>query len=324
MNNYTVKELKSICKKKNIKGYSKLNKKELINILKKRGGTLRNVKKGRFTVEEIDDKSVTFDDKLKVFKKNKNDILKKGRFTVEEIDNKSVTFDDKLKVFKIKKNDCPKENRVRQYTVYDDEGIKIKKTMCPPNKKSYNTKNGFECCKTVGGTKLLDIEKLNELTKDIELEEYEGFFDDDMGLELYDEMIENNKAFDICRGIVSKSYLQRAFEKEDVNGYIAIKNNKKIGFIIYYKKDNELFLDIVCTDKTKVKGIPLGQLLLYKMEEYAKKQKYKKMIAESVPSALNFYKKLGWKKIKKIEDKYLIEKNLEKKSILKKIKKIFK
>lgn len=295
MNNYTVKELKNMCKKKNIKGYTKLNKKELINLLKKggSGGILKKPKKV-------------------------------GRFSVEPVNEKNITFNERVNVYKIKENDCPKDNRVKQYKVYDEEGKRVRKIMCPPGKKSYTTKNGYECCKTVGGAKSLDIEKLNKLTKDIKLEDYEGFFDDDMGLEFYDEMIENGTAFDICRGTVTKTYLRKAFEKENVNGYIALKNNKKIGFIIYYKKNNTLYLDVVCTSKSKIKGVPLGQLLLYKMEEYAKKQKYKKMTAESVPSALSFYKKLGWKKIKKVEDKYLIEKDLTKKSILKKIKNIFK
>ena len=36
-------------------------------------------------------------------------------------------------------------------------------------------------------------------------EEYEGDAEDDYGLELYDELVEQGKAHDICRGKVSKS-----------------------------------------------------------------------------------------------------------------------
>ena len=166
-----------------------------------------------------------------------------------------------------------------------------------------------------GGAKqpAMDIESVKKATKGIELEEYEGFFDDDMGLELYDEMVEQGVGQQICRGIVTKSYLKDAFSQENVNGYIASKNGKKLGFIIYYSKGGNLYLDVVCVARDDlIKGVPLGQLLLYKMEEHAKKKGFSKMTAESLPTALPFYLKLGWKKIKALEDKYEIEKVLSK------------
>ena len=148
--------------------------------------------------------------------------------------------------------------------------------------------------------KKLTQTQIKEMTKKIELEDYEGFFDDDKGLELYDYMVEQNGAYNICRGTIKKSYIQRAFEKEDVSGYLALLDGKYIGTIIFYNKGDKLYLDLICSKK--IKGMPVGQLLLLKFEEYARKNKYKVLITDAVKTAVNFYKKNGWKKNGKMKD----------------------
>ena len=146
-----------------------------------------------------------------------------------------------------------------------------------------------------GGSKLseADIKKFSKL---VELEEYEGDAEDDYGLELYDELVEQGKAHDICRGKISKSYIYSTFNDKKGKGFIASIKGKNVGFIVYYMKKGDLYLDLVCAAKNaKTKGIPLGQLLISKMEQYAKKKKINTIRALAVTPALPFYKSTGWK-----------------------------
>lgn len=160
--------------------------------------------------------------------------------------------------------------------------------------------------------------------KGISYEEYEGFFDDDAGLELYDDLVESGKASEICRGQITGSYIKETFEKSgedsDIRGFLAKKNNKYIGFIIYYKRKDHLYLDLICT-KGGNKG--LGQELIKKMEKYAKDKKINIIKADAVTTALSFYKKNGWKVVGKVKDKkHPIEKSMGIKKVQKKQKKL--
>jgi GNAT superfamily N-acetyltransferase len=151
----------------------------------------------------------------------------------------------------------------------------------------------------------------NNLTG-VTFEEYEGFQDDDYGLELYDQLVEKGKAKEICRGTIGKNYIRNTFERDDALGYIAEKNGKYIGFIIYYKKNDHIYLDLICT-KEGYKG--LGQELIKKMEKYAKDNRINTIKADAVTPSLQFYKKNGWKIIgDKKNDKTPIEKSMVKKA----------
>ena len=146
-----------------------------------------------------------------------------------------------------------------------------------------------------GGGKLneSDIKKFSKL---VELEEYEGEFEDDYGLEIYDQLVEQGKAHDICRGKISKSYIYSAFNDKKGKGFLASIGGEYVGFIIYYMKNGSLYLDLVCAAKNKkTKGIPVGQLLISKMEQYAKKKKINTITAHAVTPALPFYLSTGWK-----------------------------
>ena len=166
----------------------------------------------------------------------------------------------------------------------------------------------------------LSIKDLKKFSKIIELEEYEADAEDDYGLELYDELVEQGKAFDMCRGKISKRYIYTTFNNTNADGFIASIKGEIVGFIIYYKKKDHLYLDLVCSGKNeKTKGIPLGQVMIIKMEEYAKKKKISTIKADAVKPALSFYKSIGWKVTGKVSnDKYPIEKSLKNENKIKK------
>ena len=153
-----------------------------------------------------------------------------------------------------------------------------------------------------GGAKISkkDLEKFSKI---VELEEYEGDAEDDYGLELYDELVEQGKGYDICRKKIGKRYIYSTFNNKNADGFIASIKGEIVGFIIYYKRKDHLYLDLVCTGKNeKTKGIPLGQILIMKMEEYARNQRIKKLKADAVPTAIMFYLRNGWVSTGKTED----------------------
>lgn len=146
-----------------------------------------------------------------------------------------------------------------------------------------------------GGAKLSEAD-IKKYSKIVELEEYEGDTEDDYGLEIYDELVEQGKGYDICRGKIDKGYIYGTFNNRNGQGFLASIKGEYVGFIVYYMKKGDLYLDLVCAAKNaKTKGIPLGQLLISKMEQYAKKNKIKTIRAHAVTPALPFYKATGWK-----------------------------
>jgi len=199
--------------------------------------------------------------------------------------------------------------------------------------KPYNKKGGSKnknkkvIKKQKGGNnkKLTKIE-LENFIKKINIEEYEGDADDDYSFDLYDDLVENEKAYYLCRKKIDKGYINEVFNNKKGKGFIATtKKGDYIGFIIFFEKNKSLYLDLVCTIKNKyTKGLPLGQIFLYKMEKYAKENNYNKMTGDSVKPALEFYKSLGWKQKSVGKDgKIKIEKKINKsKSIKNKNKKI--
>ena len=162
------------------------------------------------------------------------------------------------------------------------------------------------------GGAALSAEELKKFAGKVELEEYEADAEDDYGLELYDELVEQGKAYDICRQKIGKRYIYDTFNNRNADGFMASIKGEIVGFIIYYKRKDHLYLDLVCTAKNeKTKGIPLGQILIAKMEDYAKKSKIPTIKAHAVTPALPFYKSTGWKVTgAEKDDKHPIEKSM--------------
>ena len=144
---FNVKQLKAECKKKGIKGYSKMKKAQLeTHCLNK---------------EQLEKQK-------KVQKKVKKKVQKKVKsMTVKQL-----------------KAEC-KRKGIKGYS-------KMKKAQLQNH-----------CLVQNGGSNLTESD-IKKFSKIIDLEEYEGDNEDDYGLEIYDELVEQGKAFDVCRGKIDK------------------------------------------------------------------------------------------------------------------------
>jgi len=126
-------------------------------------------------------------------------------------------------------------------------------------------------------------------------------------LEASEYLIENG--FDYCRGKINPRYIEDIFETPGMNGVIieidTSMGPKYLGFILFKDhghrgKGQKKILDfkLLCTIPKKFvperSGIPVGKLLMDKMEEYAKQNGYKEIIASAVDTALPFYKDNKW------------------------------
>jgi len=170
----------------------------------------------------------------------------------------------------------------------------VKKKQIGGNKKKI-TKTITNILKFFRKNKKLTLEQLKELTKHVTLKAYKG--DSFYTHNIYDELVDGGKAVDICRKEISQQYIEKTFSDVDANGFFASIGGEYVGFISFKNhSDGTLYLKLVCTAKNaKTKGIPLGQLLLLKMEEYARRKKIKKITAYSVPVSIRFYKSIGYK-----------------------------
>jgi len=157
----------------------------------------------------------------------------------------------------------------------------------------------------------------------IELIYYDNEYSDDTEInkkhgKIYEDLVNDKKAFELCRDAVGEGYIQDTFLDENIMGYIAKIDGEYVGFILFKKPDedyNELYLSLVAT-KPKT-GMPLGQILISIMEEVAKQTNIHTIIADSVESAIEFYIKNDWEVLQKDdeEDTYLIEKQIREKTV---------
>ena len=147
----------------------------------------------------------------------------------------------------------------------------------------------------------------------VELIYYDNDFNNQNHDKIHDDLIENEIASDLCRGVIGKEYIEDVFEEQDIMGYVVIIKGEYAGFILFKKKYDFLYLSLVATtsDKEIKKGIPLGQLLIFLMEQVAIKSGIETIVADAVIEALDFYKKNGWNIVYENEDKmYFIQKSL--------------
>lgn len=161
--------------------------------------------------------------------------------------------------------------------------------------------------------KILTKKELEKYEKKLDIENYYGDPQSDYDYEIYEELVEKNKAFNICRGKISKKYIYKIFNYKNTYGHIIYDNNELIGFIIYHRQyKNQLFLDLICVSQNN-KGKYIGQILLNKMEEYSINNKIKIINAEIDKNLFKYYKLFGWKKYKKSKNNMIfIRKKIKK------------
>lgn len=111
------------------------------------------------------------------------------------------------------------------------------------------------------------------------------------------DLLKSGKAADICRNVITLSYIDEIFSFDNIEGFYAKKDGKYVGFILYQAVSGEkgeedyAYLDIVCT-KGGNKG--LGIKLINKMEQAVKKEGLYIIKAEAIDTALPFYRRNGW------------------------------
>lgn len=101
------------------------------------------------------------------------------------------------------------------------------------------------------------------------------------------------------------SHLKKHFSKKerakDNNGFVAVDNNKIIGFIgfsIGYFNDSD-FLDWIVVEKDH-RGKGIAEILIREFEKDAKKRKVKRIFSTTIlknKPAMNMHKKLGYNQV---------------------------
>ncbi len=98
-----------------------------------------------------------------------------------------------------------------------------------------------------------------------------------------------------------KKHFAKKIRNNDNNGFVAIDDNKIIGFIGFSKGyfNGADYLDWVFVDK-KYRKIGIAEKLIKEFEKDAKKRKVRRIFSTTIrknKSAINMHKKLGYKKV---------------------------
>ena len=127
---------------------------------------------------------------------------------------------------------------------------------------------------------------------------------------IYEDLINSGLATEIGRGNIEDGYIKDTFSDDKTMGYIAKIQGEYVGYILFKKEKNHLYLSLVAT-KPKL-GMPLGQILIAIMEEIAIQSDIGYIKADSVAEAIEFYKKHNWEVINEdeVEKTFYIKKQV--------------
>ena len=127
---------------------------------------------------------------------------------------------------------------------------------------------------------------------------------------VYNDLSKETNGKDICRGLIHPGSIDDIITSEEVEGYVALIDGKYVGFVFFKQFYDTVYLSLIAT-RPKL-GIPLGQILLTKMEEEAKRRKTLMLQGDSIPEAIEFYKKMGWEVVYQDQDtkEFSMKKNI--------------
>lgn len=132
---------------------------------------------------------------------------------------------------------------------------------------------------------------------------------------LYDDLIEQEYGYYICREVVDKDYIKDIFEKKNIKGLLLINKETEfvVGFMMFtlHKKYINLKLLGTTEEQEERKGVKLGKLFLNILEVYARERNINIIKCDVVKESIDFYLKYGYKVIQKKADMYYVEKNLK-------------
>jgi len=129
---------------------------------------------------------------------------------------------------------------------------------------------------------------------------------------VYEDLIKDSNGKDICRGLIHPGVIEELLTSEEIEGYVAKINGKYVGFVLFKHLYDTVYLSLIAT-RPKL-GLPLGQILLTKMEEYAIARRAMDLQCDAIPEAYKFYIKMGWEVVYQNQDskEYSMKKNIYK------------
>ena len=129
---------------------------------------------------------------------------------------------------------------------------------------------------------------------------------------VYEDLIKENNGKDICRGLIHPGVIEELLTSEEIEGYVALIDGKYVGFVFFKHFYDTVYLSLIAT-RPKL-GLPLGQILLTKMEEEAKKREAMNLQCDAIPEAHKFYINMGWEVVYQDQDtkEYSMKKNIYK------------
>lgn len=109
--------------------------------------------------------------------------------------------------------------------------------------------------------------------------------------------------FDLCKGKISMGYIESLIEDDNtIQGFIVKHKRKYLGFILYNKNKNKTWhIALVCVNRQfSFKGVPIGKLIMTRLEKMAFNEAVKKITLDAVDDAVKFYESIGYKKVKSL------------------------
>ena len=200
---------------------------------------------------------------------------------------------------------------------------------------------------------LMDNVKLVSYTKPLNTTLFDTDYSVDQRrfLSDYGDLIES-KLLDLNNKKIRNGYMNKTLLYKGSKAYLIQKDDENIGVITYYpvntffephnknqKQFNikNIFIEIIAGDKNiKINNTPLYEIVMIKIEKKLRDINEYKYVRFQIPKdTIENYRKLGWKKVKKVSKKFkknykssediiVIQKNIVKKYTVKELRKICK
>eukprot|EP00483_Globobulimina_turgida_P001070 UN01072 len=129
---------------------------------------------------------------------------------------------------------------------------------------------------------------------------------------LREDLLNNNLAMKISRNMVREDYVRDVVTNQNIIGFITKVDGKYAGFVLYKHICDTFYLSLIATQENL--DIPLGKILMKKMEKEAAEKKIMKFQADAGEDVVGFYTKLGWNVVyfNNVSQEYAIQKNVHK------------
>eukprot|EP00483_Globobulimina_turgida_P002034 UN02036 len=127
---------------------------------------------------------------------------------------------------------------------------------------------------------------------------------------LREELLKNSLAMELSRNMIREDYVLDVVTNQNIIGFIAKVDGKFAGFVLYKHIYDTFYLSLIATRPQL--EIPLGKILMAKMEKEATGKKIMKLQADAGEDVVGFYTKLGWSVVyfNNVSQEYAIQKDM--------------